>query len=113
MYKFHSDIRKKHLPVICLSYLTDKISDGFDSGLLKGIIWVDPQKAFGTIDHNILLQKMPALGVSNEVIDWFWSYLFSRKYFVNNHEKIPTSSNLKCGVVEGSISEPLFICIIY
>ena len=34
----------------CLSFLTDKISKGFDSGLYKGLILIDLQKAFDTID---------------------------------------------------------------
>ena len=42
--------------------LTDKISKGFDSGLLTGVILIDLRKAFDAIDHNILLLKMPSLG---------------------------------------------------
>ena len=62
LYKFQSRFRKNHSTDFCLSYLTDKISKGFDSGLLTGVISIDLQKAFDTIDHNILLLKMPSLG---------------------------------------------------
>ena len=41
-----------------LIYITDKISKDFDSGLLTGMILTDLQKAFDTIDHNMLLLKM-------------------------------------------------------
>ena len=51
------------------SYLTEKMSNGFNSGFLTGMILIDLQKAFVTIDHYILLQKLPLLGFLNEVID--------------------------------------------
>ena len=83
--------------------LTDKISKGFDSGLLTGMILIDLQKAFDTIDHNILLQKMSSLEISREVIDWYKSYLSSRKFHVNVHDKFSTSADLRCGIAQGSI----------
>ena len=85
--KFQSGFGKNNSTDFCLSYLTDKISKGFDSGLLTGMILIDLQKVFDTIDHNILLLKMPSLGFSREVIDWYKSYLSSRKFHVNVHDK--------------------------
>ena len=67
---FNQDFEKIILPNFCLSYLTDRISKGLDFGLLTGVILIDLQKAFDTIDHNILLLKMPSFGFSREVIDW-------------------------------------------
>ena len=87
-HNIQSGFRKNHSTDFCLSYLTDKISKGFDSGLLTGVILIDLQKAFDTIDHNILLLKMPSLGFSHEVIDWYKSYLSSRKFHVNVHDKL-------------------------
>ena len=104
---------KKHSTEFCMSYFTDKISKGFDSGFLTGMILIDLQKAFDTIDHNTLLLKMPSLGFSTEVIDWYKSYLSSRKFHVNVHDKFSTSANLRCGVPQGSILGPLLflLCI--
>ena len=89
---------KNHSTDCCLSYLTVKTSKGFDSGLPTGMILIDLQKAFDAIDHNILLLKMPSLGFSREVIDWYKSYLSSRKFHVNVHDKFSTSADLRCGV---------------
>ena len=111
LYKFQSGFRKYHSTDFCLSYLTDKISKGFDSGLLTGVILIDLQKAFDTIDHNILLQKMSSLEISREVIDWYKSYLSSRKFHVNVHDKFSTSADLRCGVPQKSILGPLLFLL--
>ena len=56
-YRYQSGFCKNHSTDTCLSYLTDKILTGFDSGLLTGMILIDLQKAFDTINHDILLKK--------------------------------------------------------
>ena len=111
LYKFQSRFRKYHSTDFCLPYLTGKISKGFDSGLLTRMILTDLQKAFDTIDHNILLLKMPSLGFSREVIDWYKSYLSSRKFHVNVHDKFSTSADLRCGVPQKSILGPLLFLL--
>ena len=57
LYNFQSGFRKKFSTDTCLSLLNDKISKGFDVGLYTGMILIDLQKAFDTIDHEILLKK--------------------------------------------------------
>ena len=111
LYKFQSGFRKNHSTDFCLSYLTDKILNGFNSGLLTGMILIDLQKAFDTIDYYILQQKLPSLGFSNEVIDWFKSYLRSRKFHVNVHDKFSTTAELGCGIPQGSILGPLLFLL--
>ena len=83
LYKFQLGFRKNHSTDFCLSYLADKIYKGFDSGLLAGVILIDLHKTFDTIDHNILLLKIPSLGFSREVVSWCKSYISSRKFTVN------------------------------
>ena len=57
LYRYQSGFRKNHSTVTSLAYLTDKILTGFDSSLLHGMILIDLQKAFDTINHDILLKK--------------------------------------------------------
>ena len=82
LYDFQSGFRTNCSTDFCLSYLNDKISKGFDSGLLTGMILIDLQKAFDTINHTILLDKMQAIGFSDEVVLWFKSYLSNRLFQV-------------------------------
>ena len=78
--------------------------------LLTGMILIDLQNAFDTIDHYILLQKLPSLGFLNEVIGWFKPYLHSRKFYVNVHDKFSTTAELRCRVTQGPF---LDLCYFY
>ena len=51
-----------------LTFLHDKILKGFDRGLMTGMVLVDHQKVFDTIDHEIKLKKLSAIGFSNHNI---------------------------------------------
>ena len=57
LYRKQSGFRKNHSTDTSLALLADKILTGFDSGLLTGMILIDLQKAFDTINHDILLKK--------------------------------------------------------
>ena len=109
LYKFQSGFQKNHSTDFCLSYLTDKISKVFDSGLLTGVILIDLQKAFDTIDHNILLLRMPSLGVSREVIDWYKSYLSSRKF----HVKMLRANSLPLSIYDAEFHKDPFLDLCY
>ena len=53
-----------------------------DKGLHAGIIFVDLQKTFDTLDYDVLLEKMECMGFKKPVIKWLKSYLSKRKLFV-------------------------------
>ena len=55
LYKFQSGFRKGYSTDSCLSYLNNKIATGFESGLHTGMVLIDLQKAFDTINHEILI----------------------------------------------------------
>ena len=52
LYNYQSGFCKNHSTDFCLSFLNDKVLNGFDQGLITGMILIDLQKAFDTIDHD-------------------------------------------------------------
>ena len=75
------------------------------------MILVDLKKAFDTIDHDILLKKLSAIGFSSHTIGWFKSYLSNRLFRVNSENFYSDPSNITCMVPQGSILGPLLFFI--
>ena len=107
LYSYQSVFRKKHSTDFCFYYLNDKILKGFDNGLVTGMILIDLQKALDTVDHDILLQKLYAIGFSKHTVNWFRSYLSNRSFLVNLGINFFKPASVSCGVPQGSISGPL------
>ena len=84
-------------------YLSDEIAQGFENSMFMGMILIDLQKAFDTIDHEIFLEKMKHLGFADSVIFWFQSYLTNQTFFVNIRKDFSPPGELSCGVPQGSI----------
>ena len=95
----------------CLGHLTDKITTGFEKGLFTGMVLIDLQKAFDTIDHQVLLKEMNYLGFSKNKVTWFKSYLCERKFKISINASYSSPASLLCGVPQGSILGPLLFLL--
>ena len=72
------------------------------------------QKAFATINHDILIKKMSVLRFSDRSINWFQSYLSNRSFSVNVQGKYSCIAKIDYdyGVPQGSILGP-FLFLLY
>ena len=77
--KFQSGFRSRFSTDMCLIHLTDFIKFQMDKGHYVGMVFIDLQKAFDTVDHNILPMKLEAIGLNQDVVRWFHSYLTDRQ----------------------------------
>ena len=75
------------------------------------MILVDLQKAFDTLDHRVLLEKMKHFGLWASVIKWVESYLSNRKFLVCIDNIFSEAGTLKYGVPQGSILGPLLFLL--
>ena len=75
LYSFQSGFRRGFSTETCLIHLSDFIRFNMDKGNLVGMVLLDLQKAFDTVDHGILLMKLEAIGLHGDAIRLFRSYL--------------------------------------
>ena len=75
------------------------------------MVLLDLQKAFGTVDHSILLNKLGAIGLQKPAIDWFKAYLSDRQQCVDIGGVKSAYAKVICGVPQGSIHGPLLFLI--
>ena len=111
LYKKQSGFRPLHSTESCLTHLSDRILEGCDKGCHTGMILIDLQKAFDTLDHKLLLSKLSLMNFSSETISWFKSYLCNRTFLVNVESSFSEAADLKCGVPQGSILGPLLFLL--
>jgi len=82
--------------------------DGVDRGDVAALILLALSAAFGTVDHEILLQRLHVtFGVSGVVHQWFKSYLTGRTQYVRRGLTKSSVINLLCGVPQGSVLGPV------
>ena len=74
-------------------------------------IFIDLKKAFDTVDHSILLQKLSHYGIRDTANLWFQNYLIDREQFVSVCGRDSERAKIKCGVPQGSVLGPILFLI--
>ena len=103
--------RSKHSTTHALIDITNKIKEALDKNLVSCGVFVDLQKAFDTVNHEILLNKLHHYGFRGCINDWFRSYLNERKQRVTINGFESEIKLIKHGVPQGSVLGPLLFLI--
>ena len=91
--------------------MTEEIRKHIDNNKFAVGVFIDLQKAFDTVDHEILLQKLHHYGIRGTANDWFRSYLTNRQQFVSIDGENSTLKLMSHGVPQGSVLGPLLFLI--
>ena len=91
--------------------MCQKIADALDGQKFVCGVFVDLQKAFDTVDHEILLAKLQHYGIRGKAYSLFKSYLSGRKQFVSVSGCNSPELLMKHGVPQGSVLGPLLFLI--
>ena len=110
-----SGILHLHSTVTSLVKSTDDWYNGKDLRKLIAVVFNDLKKAFNTVDHNTLCQKLEYYGIQGWDLAWFKSYLSNRKQFTRVNGVDSSIHEMKIGIPQGSCLGPhlFLICINY
>ena len=111
LFQNHFGLRQGHSIHHSLITLVDNITKSLDKGDIVIGVFLDLKKAFDTVNHKILVNKLYHYGIRGNVIKWFESYLPNRSQFVLFNGKKSYIRDVTCGVPQGFILGPLLLIL--
>lgn len=106
-----SGFRPNFSTTTALSKFVNDVTSSLDNNLSTGAIFIDLTKAFDLVDHYILLDKLYNIGLSEQSILWFSSYLHYRRQCVIVNDSFSQFVIMDKGVPQGSCLGPLLFSI--
>ena len=99
--------RSHHSTTTCLFQLTEAALKNIDEGYFVAIAALDLSKAFDSLAHDLILQKLLDMDMDGTAVKWIQSYLQQRKQVVKFGKIVSDEETVESGVPQGSILGPL------
>ena len=96
---------------LAVNSIVNNIINSFEVKEYAYCIFLDFAKAFDTVNHEILINKLEYYGIRGSPLKWFKSYLSGRQQFTEIDDTLSDIGYIKCGVPQGSILGPLLFLI--
>ena len=103
--------RAKHSTEFAALNLVDHLTYKLDNGLIPSNVYIDLSKAFDTLIHDILPNKLNYYGVRLTANRLICSYLSERQQVVQFNDYISEMNSIKTGVPQCSVLGPLLFSI--
>ena len=78
LFQSQYGFRKKHSCEHAITELVGEICKGLDNKCHTIAVFIDLSKAFDTISHEILIQKLECYRIRGTYLNWFQNYLQNR-----------------------------------
>ena len=116
LYNSQYGFRESRSTISAITEFLGNLLKNYDDKNYTIAIFLDLSKAFDTVDHNILLNKLDKCGIRGNSLEWFSSYLSNRKQYVKCHtanSEVVYSEQMtvNTGVPQGSVLGPLLFII--
>ena len=97
-----------------LSILVDRIQQYIEKQKQYVIgTCIDLGKAFGLVNHKILLNKLYPYGIRGHALEWISNYLTDRTQYVVYNNGIYPHDTVSMVVPQGSIVDDIVSCVVY
>ena len=110
-YDSHYAFRPGHSTEYAAIEITDRIITAMDKNIIPLNIYLNLSKAFDTLDHAIVLDKLSHYWIQGNPLKLISSYLENRQQFVEFRNTKSSILQISTGVPQGSILGPLLFVI--
>ena len=98
--------RKSHSTITAITSLLHEIYSKVGSEKETYLVYLDLKKAFDTVSHKILINKLGNFGLDVKTVKWFESYLDHRQQYIKFNNEVSEIKSIHYGVPQGSVLGP-------
>jgi hypothetical protein len=111
LYEKQFGFRSKRSTIHAILEFCTDIIESFENKQVTMATFLDLSKAFDTIDHRILINKLQLYGIRGIALKWFESYLTNRQHYIQYKSHSSFMNSITTGVPQGSVLGPLLFII--